>query len=71
MEMSRMRHNKGDGFLMSDKKKEMPFAYSAVSDLYYATFRKLRSTHAKVSALESDLDRYKKAMTEFNGGADE
>ena len=50
-----------------DKKKEMPFAYSAVSDLYYSTFRKLRSAKAKVTILQSDLDRYQKAMTEFNG----
>jgi len=52
---------------MSDKKKEMPFAYSAVSDLFYSTFRKLRVAKAKVSSLESDLERYQKAMTEFNG----
>ena len=50
-----------------DKKKDMPFAYSAVSDLYYSTFRKLRSAKAKVNSLESDLDRYEKAMKEFNG----
>jgi len=52
---------------MSDKKKEMPFAYSAVSDLYYSTFRKLRGAKAKVAALESDLQRYEKAKLEFNG----
>ena len=52
---------------MSDKKKEMSFAYSAVSDLFYSTFRKLRVAKAKVSSLESDLERYQKAMTEFNG----
>ena len=52
---------------MSDKKKSMPFAYSAVSDLYYSTFRKLRASRAKTQALESDLERYKSAMTEFNG----
>ena len=52
---------------MSDKKKDMPFAYSAVSDCYYLTFRKLRASKAKTKILESDLERYKKAMGEFNG----
>ena len=47
------------------RKKEMPFAYSAVSDLYYATFRKLRSTKSKVKDLESDIERYRLAMGEF------
>ena len=47
------------------RKKEMPFAYSAVSDLYYATLRKLRSTKSKVKTLELDLERYKTAMGEF------
>jgi len=50
-----------------DKKKEMPFAYSAVSDFYYSTFRKLRSARAKVNELQADLERYSKAMSEFNG----
>lgn len=49
------------------KKKEMPFAYSAVSDMFYATVRKLRKAKSKVKTLETDLDRYSKAMGEFNG----
>ncbi len=49
------------------KKKEMPFAYSAVSEMFYATGRKLRKAKAKVKSLETDLDRYSKAMQEFNG----
>ena len=52
------------------KKKEMPYAYSAVSDMYYATFRKLRNVRAKVKILEADLERYSKAMKEF-GSFDE
>jgi len=53
--------------MKENKKEEMPFAYSTVSDVYYATFRKLRSVKAKVKTLEEDLQRYSKAMKEFNG----
>ena len=48
-----------------EKKKSMPFAYSTVSDIYYTTFRKLRVARARVNVLESDLERYSKAMKEF------
>ena len=52
---------------MTNKKKEMPFAYSAVSEVYYTTFRKLRNTKSKVTELESNLERLSKAMKEFGG----
>ena len=49
------------------RKQEMPFAFSAVNELYYATQKKLRSTNAKVKFLESELERYTKAKLEFGG----
>ena len=49
------------------RKKEMPFAFSAVNELYYSTQKKLRSAIAKVKFLESELERYTKAKLEFGG----
>lgn len=49
------------------KKIEMPFAFSAVNEMFYSTQKKLRSAKAKVKFLESELDRYTKAKREFGG----
>lgn len=47
------------------RKKEMPFAYSSVSALYYDTTKKVRGTKLKLESLKADPDRFKKALLEF------
>ena len=49
------------------RKKEMPFAFSAVNELYYSKKKKLRAASARVKFLESEIERYSKAKLEFGG----
>jgi len=53
--------------MAKSKRKEMPFAFSAVNELYYLTGKKLRTAKAKVKFLESELERYTTARLEFGG----
>ena len=51
--------------MAKSRKKEMPFAYGAVNELYYTTKKKLRSAKAKVMFLEGELERFSTAKKEF------